>query len=101
MCEVFERAWRLFVSGAPRRALALVTAHLSMANPPPLIEARFRALAARLMVELGDVDGASHVLGYEEGQVFCEVAAVATQIAPARHDLAGAREIVAAWSSHI
>jgi LuxR family maltose regulon positive regulatory protein len=97
--DVIERAWLRHVTGSPRLGIQLLASHLARTNPPARFEARARALAARMLLDLGEIATASHQLSYDPSTPFVDVASVAVQIALARQDVDGARRVLEHWPS--
>jgi LuxR family maltose regulon positive regulatory protein len=95
--EAIERAWLAFARGAPRRALTTLDVAFRRGDPPPMLAARTRALAARSLLALGDPIGAAHRLAFSEHEPTRDTAAVATQLALAAGDVVRARRLVDSW----
>jgi len=91
------RAWLALIEGAPRRGLEILDEQTPSIPPLPFLDARDRALAARLLVALDATPEAEQRLAYEERTTFADIAAMAAQIAVAQRDVRSARHVVATW----
>jgi LuxR family maltose regulon positive regulatory protein len=93
--RTIERAWLALALDEPRTGLAL----LDEAPPTtsrPRLDARWRALGARLLLAAGEPRAAQHRLRYDEEPVPDECAA-AVQLALAAGDLRSADDVMRRW----
>jgi LuxR family maltose regulon positive regulatory protein len=80
-------------SGLRRIAEFLASGH---GRPPPAVHARMKAAEARLWLACEDLLAAEQLVG-DPAPWSADQAAVAVQLAVARHDLARATEVLTAW----
>ena len=99
--HAIERAlWHLAV-GRPDHGLAEIDRHRTSGNasPPPIIEHRQRAVEARLLLAMGDIERAQSILETDTpaGPWTTELAAAAVQASVMRRDLVTARAQLDRW----
>lgn len=95
---VIEQALLALAAGRPADGLAMLGRHgPHAARPdPPAVDARRRAVEARLRSMIGDVEGAQRVLDAGPGTSL-DLRAEAVKLAIERGDVATARALVAHW----
>jgi LuxR family maltose regulon positive regulatory protein len=94
-----ERAWLALVTRAPHDGLDALAQDSSDSRLRPLLDARRRALSARLFLALDDANRAHHELAYAPDTATADVAGVAAQLALMQHDLDAARGVLDAGPS--
>jgi len=95
-----ERALLYLAAGQPEEGLSGLAHHRAEREltPPPIVDARLRAIEARLLLSLGDLDHAEAVLEESPDVSLCpELSAAGVQAAVARRDLDLAGSLLDKW----
>ena len=88
--------------GEPARGVERIARFLSSGHspPPPAISARLGAVDARLRLAVGDATATERLLEGIHDLWTTDGAAVVTQLATSRGELADARKVLASWPGH-
>ncbi len=94
-----ERALLASATRGAADGLAVLATRRAGIHPPypRAVSARLRAVEARLLAMIGDLEGAERALGADTDDGGPDVIAARVQLAVERGDLAGARALVSRW----